>query len=511
MTRTLARHAPVDRVLGGMSGTIVLTALVLVTASAIGVVYSPTITVGIIACALGVILLTLRPAAVVPLAVVLAVTTLPEFIPTTFRLAGFSVRAYEPFLFASTIYVLLRYKNPKAANFRAVLLLSIFLVWSIIGLLAGNPLLKIVADVRLPIYMIIAYVIGSRVVGTDLSRNALSVFRISLWFSAGITLLSSTAGLAINGREADSTLNLQGTGGEAIRLLSAATYPSLAVLCSIIALAIAGRASLWSTISFSAPALFIVAVSFSRSSILGIGVAAVYAIIAARRARAMTKALSLVSGILLSAIAVVAAEPLLRTTAVGSWLIQQVEAFQGRVLGGLTADGLATDGSAQFRFEQEDFYLLPKIWESPLFGHGFGYAYKPLFTGRIVTSEDFQYYAHNFYLWLLVKTGIIGLSIFVFALVLPLLRVQRQGDSQTLATGAAAVGLLACSFVAPMPLGSPTSVLLGVLAGACAAASTGRGGAPPVALPQNLEVNAQSRRQGSHLNIRDTNQSGGRS
>ncbi|WP_432246051.1 O-antigen ligase family protein [Arthrobacter sp. G.S.26] len=475
-------------------------------ASGVGVVHSPSATVAMIFGTLVVIGLSLRPTAAVYLTILLAATTLPEVVPTTFRLAGFSFRAYEPFLVVSAIYVLVRYKSSRSANIKVCFLVFLFLAWSILGLSFGNPPLKIVADVRLPIYMAIAYAIGLRIAGTDLSHRVLSTFRISLWFSAGITLLSSTTGLPINGREADSTLNLQGTGDEAIRLLSAATYPSLAVLCSVIALAIAGRASLWSTISFGAPALFIVVVSFSRNSILGIGVAAIYAIIAARKTRAMTRALSIASGILTAAIAVVIAEPLLRATSGGSWLVQQIEAFQGRVLGGLTTDGLATDGSAQFRFEQEDFYLLPKIWDSPLIGHGFGYAYKPLFTGRIVASDDFQYYAHNFYLWLLVKTGIIGLAIFVFALVLPLFHAQRHLGAQSLATGAAAVGLLACSFVAPMPLGSPTSVLLGVLAGICAAAAPGVSTRAPEMISPTLEVDVEWRNKRLPLHAHTTRQ-----
>lgn len=90
MTTNLARYARADRLPGDMSGALVLTALILVIASGIRVVYSPAGTVGITACALGAILLSLRPAAVVSVTVLLAVTTVPKFIPTTFRFAGFS-------------------------------------------------------------------------------------------------------------------------------------------------------------------------------------------------------------------------------------------------------------------------------------------------------------------------------------------------------------------------------------------------------------------------------------
>lgn len=114
--------------------------------------------------------------------------------------------------------------------------------------------------------------------------------------------------------------------------------------------------------------------------------------------------------------------------------------------------------------------FLPEIQKSPLWGNGFGYAYKPINTGRALSdkSENLQCYAHNFYLWLLVKAGPVGFLLFLVPIARVLVAALRGSGHVALTTGALAAGLLAVSFVAPMPLGSPTAVLLGLVTGACA-------------------------------------------
>lgn len=411
----------------------------------------------------------LKPAALVYCTVFTAITTLPDFIPTSFSVAGSSVRAYEPLLILSAIFALTKIRARRGTDWRVGLLFSLFVIWSMLGLAMGNPILRIISDVKIPMYLVLAYLVASRVFGTYLVHGVVRILRVSLWISAGVTFLSSAFGISIAGREADSTLNLAGTGEEAVRLLSSATYPALAVVCGAVALAVAGRATLRSSLSICVPALLIVVVSFSRNNILGIAVAIIYGLIAARNTQIIQRGLSYLSGFIAVLGCIVLTSLALRDGPIGAWLYQQIEAFKGRVLGGLTAEGLAKDGSAQFRFEQEDAYLIPDILDSPFWGHGFGYAYKPAFTGRHNVSEDFQYYAHNFYLWLLVKAGIIGFAIIFATFFLPVIRALRSSDTGTLACGAAAASLLACSIVAPMPLGSPTAVLLGSLIGVCAA------------------------------------------
>ena len=76
--------------------------------------------------------------------------------------------------------------------------------------------------------------------------------------------------------------------------------------------------------------------------------------------------------------------------------------------------------------EAENVNLWIAIREAPLFGHGFGYAYQPPFgpAGRFAATFG-PYYAHNFYLWLLAKAGIIGLVGFAMFALVPIIRAVR--------------------------------------------------------------------------------------
>jgi O-antigen ligase len=143
------------------------------------------------------------------------------------------------------------------------------------------------------------------------------------------------------------------------------------------------------------------------------------------------------------------------------------------VLEGLTSSTLEVDLSSQFRVVFENALIIPRIEESPLFGHGFGYAYKPPLGIPGTFNSDFApYYAHNFYLWILVKAGVTGLAIFLWFSLAPILKTFRQSSGLAHASAGAATALLACSFVVPMPIGSPTALLLGALLGAAAAFSS---------------------------------------
>lgn len=62
--------------------------------------------------------------------------------------------------------------------------------------------------------------------------------------------------------------------------------------------------------------------------------------------------------------------------------------FDTRLLGGIGGQGLETDGSAQFRFQKETVYLYPQISNSSVLGHGFGYAYNPIDTGRFFSGKS---------------------------------------------------------------------------------------------------------------------------
>lgn len=398
-----------------------------------------------------------------------ATMALPAFVPTTFSVGSVSIKAYEPFLLLSVVYAAIRYKG------RIPVALSIFgaliVIWAAVGLLAQHDPSKIIYDTRNLLMLAAASFVASRVSGTHVLGGVLRWVKWILWSSAGLSLLASATSLPLAGRAEEAALPVTGAGaGEAaIRLLTPATHLSLAVLCILAVLVVIRRQTFNSIAIYAIPALLMVFISFSRNSLLGIAVAVLAALLAARNVRSVGRTLGHVAVVGTTFWLIMASSTMLSSFPVGSWLNKQVEGFSDRVLGGLTSETLTVDNSAQFRFQQENALIIPRISEAPLAGHGFGYAYK-LPTGIPGSfSADFApFYAHNFYLWILVKAGLIGLALFLWFALVPTIRSIWSGNVMTVAAGGAALALLATSFVAPMPVGSPTGLILGALIGVCA-------------------------------------------
>jgi hypothetical protein len=401
--------------------------------------------------------------------VCLAIVALPSAIPMSFAVGGISVRLYEPFLFISVVVAALRYRLDARALVRLAALVSLLVFWVVTGLANGHDAVRVLVDTRLFAYLCLALFVAASVAGTEVVARAVRLIPAVLWISAGTTIAASVLGFGIAGMQIGAAGSLDGSES-ADRLISPATYASVAVLCAVLALWLTGKKSLRATLVFTAPALTMVFLSFTRNAIISIAVACVFAVVASKDFQAVRRVAML--GLVLSGLIflITIGEPVLRQVAGLGWALNQFDAFSGRVLGGITGSALAADGSAQFRFDQENVYLVPEIFRSPVFGHGYGYAYKPLETGRFVTDkgEALRYYAHNFYLWILVKAGVVGFLLFAFSVISPVLtRMNARSTAAQVAAGAAAAGLLAASFVAPMPLGAPTSVVLGVAVGLC--------------------------------------------
>lgn len=431
-----------------------------------GVAVNATVTLLVLAVVLAIGIVAWRPRLAIYATLVLSLISVPDVIPMSFSVSGYTVQFYEPLLILALIYTLARLKADRVSNLRVMVLLLLFPLWGLVGLIAGNPMSRVLFDMRMFIDLPIAFVVASRVARIEsVRRVSLSILPVILWTSAGFTVLASIFHFGLAGMQSDAT----GSTDEAARLISPATYPAVAVLCGVLALTISGKMGLSASRNYWIPSLILVFLSLTRNVLIAVAVAAVFALIASRSSRSSGRLVTYLVGIVGVSVVVYLLASSLTSIAVFAWLDDQLNAFGSRVLGGISSQALAKDGSAQFRFEQEDAYLVPQIWNSPIWGHGFGFAYKPLLTGRALNdkSTNLQYYAHNFYLWILVKSGVAGLALFVVSVCLPPLRLIRRFDPISLATGAATLGLLASSFVAPMPLGTPTALLLGVVAGAC--------------------------------------------
>jgi hypothetical protein len=446
----------------GFSGSVVVAAL------AAGSVANPLVLVVTAGMLLTFVLLRWPEFAIYAM-VSLSIVALPSAIPMSFAVGGISVRIYEPFLLISVIVTALRYRLHARALGRVAALVTLLVFWVVLGLANGHDPVRVLVDTRLFAYLCLAMFVAASVAGTAVVNHAIRIVPAVLWISAGTTVAASALGFGIAGMQIGAAGSLDGSES-AERLISPATYASVAVLCAVLALWLTGKKSLRDTLVFSAPALTMVFLSFTRNAVISIAVACLFAVISSHDFRAVRRVavLGLIVSGLIFLISV--GEPVLRQVGGLGWALNQFDAFSGRVLGGINGSALASDGSAQFRFDQENVYLVPEIFRSPVFGHGYGYAYKPLETGRFVTDkgEALRYYAHNFYLWILVKAGVVGFLLFAFSVIAPvLMRMNARSTAAQLAAGSAAAGLLAASFVAPMPLGAPTSVVLGLVVGLC--------------------------------------------
>jgi O-antigen ligase len=454
-------HGPRNVVVLLVSSAGVITSLALGAA----VVISPEMAFLGIAAAMILAFVASRPTAVFYLTVVAAFISVPDFVPTSFAVGGIQVRFYEPLVVGSLLISLIRYRSVRQINGRVGAIFALLVTWVVIGVVLGNPVERAFTDLRLFIYLAIAFFVSSRIPRSELKKLLRTVPAI-LFVSAGATLLASMFGFGLAGMQTDIT----GGSDAASRLISPATYPSIVVLSGVLALVIAGRLTLSASWAYWLPALAIVFLSFTRNSVISLGAAAIFALFALRSVRSVVRVAAYTAATVAIASLVYVFVSGYRNVAGVGWVAAQADAFSARVLDGISGQAIATDGSAQFRFEQENAYLIPEIGNSPLIGHGFGFAYKPIFTGRFLNekSEDLQYYAHNFYLWLLVKSGFLGMSLFVYSIMTPVVRLLRSRDSESIACGAAGAGMLAACVVVPMPLGSPTALLLGVVAGICA-------------------------------------------
>jgi O-antigen ligase len=412
-----------------------------------------------------------RPTAALPhLVILLGLTALPTAVPTNFGAGGVTVLYAEVVLAGAVAWAVTTLPSNRCANRRTAALVAFLGLGVLVGLQTGNPTKMIVSDSRGIIITILACALGARLAGTEHVPKLLRTIRWSLWISAAVIALALATGITIGGNSEAATLYTSGAA-ESIdgptRYLTSATPLALATICVTIALMMSDRLDLKAAIPYLAPALFITLTAFSRNSILAVAAAALFAIFAAATIRGAFSTLArvIVVGLALWLLAYLA------PWAPGVDVVgEQVQAFSTRVLAGLNPDTIATDASSQYRLV-ETTALLQQIDTSPVIGHGIGLQYKPPSgTAGSFTATSGTYYAHNFYLWALAKTGIVGLLIFLFACASPLVIRQRPASTLWVGAASALAGFLVASVVAPMPLGAigGSALVFGILVGVTA-------------------------------------------
>lgn len=393
------------------------------------------------------------------LTLIAAFLALPGVVPRTISTPLGGLFLFEPFMLGALAVTLVRRGSivPKALYvFTCAAALAVT-----IGLEAGNSKIPMISDIRPLIDVLLGVVVGANALRFTSISALIRTSKWVLWVSLCITLAGSLFGLELTGRSEVASLTGATDGAE--RLITPATYFALAVACAAVAAVISRRITVRSVLPLGLPALVIIFLSFSRNNILALGVAFIWAVIASgpgsRKASGVGRLISVAA---LGAAGVIAVTTVFNIP----WLQEQLDGFSSRVLDGLTSSGLETDGSALFRVGENE-QIWPVINESPLWGHGFGAAYKaPYGPSDYFTATTAPYYAHQYYYWLMLKGGAVLLAAFTLLVLLPVLKSLWSRIPDLTIASAVTLAFAVVSTVAPMPNGFPTGALFGLMLGA---------------------------------------------
>ncbi|WP_406817768.1 O-antigen ligase family protein [Mycobacterium sp. M23085] len=345
---------------------------------------------------------------------------------------------------------LYRSAKPRSSDFLLPGIMVLMVMWSTFtGFATGHPDLVVVRESTTMIEMTIGFVLALFVVYSGYVKFSIRVMIAILWFSAGMAIVSSLFAIRLAGR-AES---LEGTtgAGQAVRIILSTQTPATATLSALVAAPIIGRVRPAMYLALGPPALSISLLSFSRNTLISMGVAAGVALLGSLSWAAVRRTIATATaGLAVIAVSVPASLFLLSGTKTGAWLGDQFVAFNQRVLGGVTSSALAVDDSALERLREINL-LKETIARAPVFGHGLGYVYQP------PTGDDefhlylYPAYSHNFYLWWLAKAGAVGMAVFALFALTPVILALRCAPAAAKISAAVAAGLLAISAVWPLP------------------------------------------------------------
>lgn len=336
---------------------------------------------------------------------------------------------------------------------------------AVIGILGGNEWQWIIWEAKPLVMMAAGFALAVLLVDGGLVGRSVRLTGVILWFSAAVVIVGSTTGLAIRGRN-ESLVDVTGqVVGEVARLVTWAQIPALAVLVALLAGLIFDRVDTKALLSLGLPALIVTVLGFSRSALLALAIATAAALLVNFKRLSFYRTARLLLATITTVVLLAVAFQLMRILGVGGWVADQVGGFSERVLGGL-AIGADRDLSWQYR-TNEITKLWPAFREAPLLGKGLGFAYQPPHGPTGYWARIFgPYYSHNFYFWLLAKTGIIGLAGFISFALWPIVRGVRATAVQAKVSAIVAISLLGMSYVWPVPEQQPDSIVLGIALGA---------------------------------------------
>ena len=409
-----------------------------------------------------------KPEAMTWVAIFLACAALPQGLHVAKVIGPVTIYAYHVVLLLAICY-LIPLVRPRFSDYLLPAIFACTVVYfAAVGFGTGHEPAAIVHEAIFLFEMVGGFLLAVLIVYGGYVKGVMYTIMVTLWFSAGMAVLSSSGALRLAGRleSMEST-----TGDAASRVITSTLTPAIAVLAALLAAQIVGRVKPVSYLLFGLPALIVSMLAFSRNTLIALAVAAVVAFFASAGWSALRRTAGFTAiGTALLAVAVPGALFLLQHSTAGAWLADQLTAFNHRVLGGVSASALAVDQSTLDRLA-EDANLNRAIANAPVFGHGLGYAYQAPFgtDPNEFTNTLGTTYAHNFYLWWLAKAGGVGMAAFAMFSLAPMIRALRSASKQAKTSAAVSAGLLVMCIIDPLPEDSANALTLGAALGAALA------------------------------------------
>lgn len=402
---------------------------------------------------------------------VLLATTAPTVmgISTALPFGGGALR-YTDILLPLAALTTLTTLRGRQRSLAFIALIAAALVMVVMGLYNEGAVRWMLRDMRPMAYLAFGLLVGQYLLLDrrcwDWCVKALAVY---LGGIAALTLASQVTDIALVGRSANEVLYIGGRDIDlGARRAQFETNPLfLLILCSGVAAAVAGipvrrwltRGTYWTLIVSSVLVVFL---SYSRNSVLALGAAVLLAIVMPVGMRRVDRLARLFAG---SAYGALALAPVILAALSLGLFTTQLRAFDQRVVEGLSGSALRNDSSTRWRTVEQNL-ALEAVAGSPALGLGAGVFYRPSVPNDPFSDDAGKLYVHNYFVWLLVKGGVLGLGLVLLVLARGLAGLLMAREAPVAAVlGCGLGGILAASWVAPWAAQPNMAAVIGALIG----------------------------------------------
>ncbi|WP_176458154.1 O-antigen ligase family protein [Rhodococcus sp. WWJCD1] len=411
--------------------------------------------------------------------VLLLLAPLPSVVPTAIYFAGGSLYFADLISMLGIVFVCMLHSTSsklKGCIYVSGLMAVLFVL---VGIVNGATPGAAFADVRGPLRLLAGTVITYQLI----SLNRTKAIRLLVWLSTFITIwtaavVASIAFLGVSAFNIRTSNAAVYTTSKSIIYDTARVTPDSGLTCVVIAGCLLSLRLVWSYTPIKQPimwwgvvgsGIFVGLVSYTRGHFLVLLLIVV--LTAAVPQSRMRNFVRMATGATILALFFLLSYQLVDavSTQYGENLLRPFSAFRGKVLDGLLVENVQVDTSALWRV-RESGLALEYFSNNWLLGSGFGARYRTFARGEIFEGVRGLTYIHNGYLWILIKTGIIGSIGVVLACAMGIRAVFRASRLHNLSF-VALVGLAVLAALATQMITSPTmienanSLLVGIVVG----------------------------------------------